>query len=323
MEEALPGPDAAALIEAAAVEGRSVSRRSLELWRSRGLLPRPERQAGGRAVWLYPRGSERQLSRLLYWRQRTRSLDEILLALWVEGFAIEGELARGALLRFTQRWLTMIDTELGEAAKKDETAFVDAWARKVARVRGKGSLPRGSRMRLADRERACGYLVSAVFGMEDELARREADLPHLERLLGLRRGHGGGLSTTMPLRDGGGEGMRLPSAKETEGAVREARPEELELVRRVMWMLTTLFPVLIPTLFVEQAVKAHEFTEIAVGFFSEPPPGFFPFAATVLLVLLRSKEAGLEELRGHLEALQPSVVRGGLAELLTDNADAG
>lgn len=153
------------MIAAAASEGHSVTARSLELWRYRGLLPRPRRQAGGRALWLYPAETELQLARLLYWRTRTRSHDEILLVLWVEGFPIELGRVQAALSAFLARWTKMIAQETEGSGEEGEAALVDSLARKLARMRGKAPLPHLVRMRLNDRERAYGYMVATMFGM--------------------------------------------------------------------------------------------------------------------------------------------------------------
>lgn len=295
--------DSAALIDAAAAHNYKATPRSLELWRYRGLLPRPERQLGGRAVWLYPEGAEGQLLRLLYWRGRTRNLDEILIALWIEGFPIEMDRVREALIRFVERWEEMIKAELAGSSKGNDEAVIDALARKVARMRGKEGLPRLSRMRLEDRERACGYIVAAMFGMEDELAKREGDLPHLERLLGFRRGHGGGLSPMLGLKDSQGQVARIPTPEEARRSIEAAKPYELEFGRRVVQVFTMLLPALLPILFADQAVKAVAVVDFAKQAFAEPPPALFPFLITVFVVSIRAKEPALEELQEHLEAL--------------------
>jgi DNA-binding transcriptional MerR regulator len=310
--------DSAALIDIAVGRDYKVTPRSLELWRYRGLLPRPERQASGRAVWLYPPGTERQLLRLLYWRGRTRSLDEILLALWVEGFEIELDQVREALLRFVERWGAMIKAEVAGTSKEDEEALVDALARKFARMRGEAGLPRGSRMRLSDRERACGYLVAAMFGMDDELSRREADIPHLERLLGIRRGHDGGLSPELGLKTADAQVARLPTPEEAREPVQAAQPYELEFVRRVIRVFLVVLPALLPTLLADQAAKAVDVIDFARRSFIDPPPALFPFMVTVFLVSLHAKELAPEELQDSLNALNPDAITKELMEAPSD-----
>jgi hypothetical protein len=309
--------DSAALIDIAATRDYRATPRSLELWRYRGLLPRPARQASGRAVWLYPAGTERQLLRLLHWRGRTRNLDEVLVALWIEGFEIKLDRVREALVRFVERWDAMIQAEVAGTSKGDEEAVVDALARKFARMRGEASLPRLSRMRLSERERACGYLVAAMFGMEEELAKREADLPHLERMLGLRRGHGGGISATVGLNDAKGNVARLPAPAQAREAVRTAQPIELELARRGVQVFLFVLPAALPALFANEAVKAVDVVDFVRRSAAEPPPALFEFLLTVFLVSLRAKEPAMEELQAQLGAMEPNAFRQGLAELLS------
>src|SRR5947209_1494667 len=93
------GIDAAGLIAAAANHGFKVSHRSLELWRYRGLLPRGRRSPGTKAGCVYPAHTQAQLLRLLHWRHRTRRLDSVLIALWVDGFDVCPDHARAAMIR--------------------------------------------------------------------------------------------------------------------------------------------------------------------------------------------------------------------------------
>src|SRR4051812_5816274 len=64
------------------------TRRQLESWRSKGLLPRPVRCHGGRAVWRYPPAAAEQLRRLLHWRRRVPDLELVRIMLWLEDFPL-------------------------------------------------------------------------------------------------------------------------------------------------------------------------------------------------------------------------------------------
>jgi len=308
-------PDTAELIASAGVE-EAPSARSLELWRYRGLLPRPERQRGARARWLYPVGTERQLERLLHWRRRTRSQDQILLALWLEGFPICPERVRRALAGFVSGWEKMIVTETAGSGPGEEAALVDGLARRVARMRGEPAFPRAARMRLSEREAACGYMLATVLGLDEEIARRESDLVHLERMLGMRSGHDGGLSAQLGLREPGGAAMRLPTPTEVRAAIEEASAMELEFVRRVVYVLLFWLPPLLPVLLGDQAVKAAHLVDLVTEIFTDPPPAAFPFLVAVPLVLLHAKDPAIVELQTHLDSLDPSAVGGELAKLV-------
>jgi hypothetical protein len=307
--------DTAELIAAAGPE-EAPSARSLELWRYRGLLPRPERQRGTRARWLYPVGTERQLERLLHWRRRTRSHDQILLALWLEGFPIDPERVRGALASFVSGWEKMIATETAGSGSGEEAALVDSLARRVARMRGTAAFPRTARMRLGEREAACGYMLATMLDLEEEIARRKSDLVHLERMLGIRSGRDGGLSAQLGLREPGGAAMRLPTPTEVRTAIEEASAMELEVVRRVVSVLLFWLPPLLPALLGDQAVKAAHLVDLVTEIFTDPPPAAFPFLVAVPLVLLHAKDPATAELQTHLDSLDPSVVGGELAKLV-------
>lgn len=315
MESAAPRLDAIELIAAATSAGEEVSARSLELWRGRGLLPRPER-GGGRRTWLYPSGTDRQLLRLLHWRRRTRYLDEVAVGLWLDGFPIEAQTVRASLGGFLSRWSAMIASEIAGARELPEAAMVDGLAHKMARMRGKHALPRPSRMRLADRERACGYLIAALFGMASELDRREPDLPHLERMLGLRHGHGGGLSPLFGLGDRGEGVARLPTPDRARKALAGARAEELELVRRGLQVFAFVLPTALPILFADEPVKAQGVIQLAEEAFTDPAPALLSFLVLVLIVSVAEKEVTPGDLGGHLESLEPLRARRELEGML-------
>lgn len=317
MGTALSGPTTADLIAAATEQGHEVNPRLLELWRYRGLLPRPQRQPGGRAIWCYPDGSERWLARLLHWRDRTPSHREILVALWVEGFPIELHRVRGTLIDFVAKWSEMIKRETATtASRSSERALVDGLARKLARMRGKGApFPRRVRMKLRDRERAFGYITAAMFGLEEELECRRADISHLERMLGIRTGREGGLSPTLGLVDPDGNAVQLPTPAQALDAVTKATPKELELVRRLVQIVIGWLPILLPILFAELGAKSVHLIDLIHDLFSDPPPAALTFLVTVLLVLLHSQEPSTEELEKHLQALDPELVMKGLSQL--------
>jgi hypothetical protein len=309
MEDGVERPDNAALIAVAAEAGHTVSARSLELWRYRGLLPRPERGAGAEAGWRYPVGTERQLSRLLHWRSHARGHDGILIALWIEGFDIDPDRVREALGRFVDLWIGMIEAETKKVDGEDESEMVDRLARQLARMRGEAALPRAVRMRLAEREAACGYLVAALLGMKEEVRRREADLLHLERMLGMRSGHGGGVSATFGLRDIDGELDLLPSPREVRAAIDESTAPEFELVRRLVGTIVVWIPLALPMLFADQPVKAAHLLQLTQEMLADPPPAALAFLVAVSLTLLHAKDPAMKDLEHHLGALsrRPSV----------------
>lgn len=317
VEEAPVGATNADLTVAAEAEGHVVSSRSLELWRYRGLLPRQQRRPGGRAVWRYPAGTERQLARLLHWRERARSHGEILIALWIEGFPIELRHVRTTLVDFVAKWKQMIERETDSSKEAGEGVLIDQLARKLARMRGRGApFPHLVRMRLSDRERAFGYLIAAMFGMEEELAKREEDIPRLERMLGMRSGRDGGLSSALGLVGPGGDIARLPTPGQALEAVTEAVPEEFELVRRMLQIFLGWLPVLLPVLFSEQAVKSVHLLDLSRELLLDPPPAALTFFTSTLLVLLHSQDPSLAELSRHLRTLEPELVQKELGRLV-------
>jgi hypothetical protein len=187
----------------------------------------------------------------------------------------------------------------------DIAAAVDALARKMAGMRGGATVPRVVRMTGPERTRAYGYLISAMFGLKDELARRRDDAVLLERLLGLRSGQGGGLASALAFDDISDRLARLPTPEEAKAVIAAATDQEFELVRRIVQMTTIWMPLLLPLLLTEQGAKARPFVVLAQEFLKDVPASFYPFLVSILLVSAHSQELGQEELVAHVTALAP------------------
>jgi hypothetical protein len=299
--------DAEALQAAARASGTPVTSRQLELWRYRGLLPRPTREKGGRARWLYPPGTREQLLRLLHWRDRAPSLDLVRIGLWIDGFAIGLPGVRTSLLSFVDAWTSMLERERSQNTE-DQAATVDALARRFAGMRSRAPVPHAVRMTLADRTRAYGYMVAVMFNMKEEVERRRGDAALLERMLGLRSGHSGGLSAAIALDDVSDQIARLPAPDMAARVIAEASEDEYEFVRSLVQVMTIWTPLLIPLLLDEGSAKAQPFATILRAFFSEIPPGFYPLVLCALLVSLHAKGPDPTELRTHVATLASGVV---------------
>jgi hypothetical protein len=306
-------PSTQGLLELAEREGRPVKAATLASWRRRGLLPHPRRSAGGRSRYLYPRGTDDQLRRLLYWRARSKRLYLIAVALWVEGFPIRVGVIRDALVEFTVDWGKGVEQIL--SAQSEAEASSEALARTLARQRSQAPIPRLSRMRQADRERAYSYLMAVMLGLEEEAASRSQDLPHVQRLFGFRRGHDGGLADQFPLDDLEGLGRELLPAS-AKLVLARASGAEMELVRRGVAMIMNWLPQMGPVLLADEPVKALDLITLIREFFAEPPAEVLALLAIYWLSSLQAKDPDETELRTHIEALSPAAVEVELAELL-------
>lgn len=307
-------PSTQDLLEFAEHEGRSVKATTLASWRQRGLLPRPRRSPGARSSYLYPTGTGHQMRRLLYWRARSERLYLIAVALWVEGFPICRGVIRGALGEFTVDWGRGV--EQIHAARAETESFPGALARTLARQRSRAPIPRLSRMRLADRERAYAYLIAVMLGLEEEAASRSQDLPHVQRLFGFRRGHDGGLADQFPVGDLEGLGRQLlPSSAKL--VLARASSAELELVRRGVATMMNWLPRLGPEMLADEPVKALDLVTLIREFCAEPPAEVLALLAVVWLSSLQAKSPNEAELRSHTEALSPAAVEAELSAFLS------
>lgn len=306
-------PSSQDLLELAEREGQPVKAKTLASWRRRGLLPHPRRSPGARSLYLYPRGTVDQLRRLLYWRARSKRLYLIAIALWVEGFPIRVGVIRGALVEFTVDWGKGVEQIL--SAPPEAEASSEVLARTLARQRSGAPIPRLSRMRQDDRERAYSYLMAVMLGLEEEAADRSRDWPHVQRLFGFRRGHDGGLAAQFPLDDLEGLGRELlPSS--TKPILARASGAELELVRRGITMMVNWLPQIGPVLLADEPVKALDLITLIRQFLAEPPAEVLALLAIFWLSSLQAKNPDEAELRTHIEALSPATVEAELSALL-------
>jgi hypothetical protein len=273
--------DTSELIAAAKRNGKDVSKRSLELWRYRGLLPRGRRQTQGRAAWSYPPETETQLLRLLHWRKRSRSHDLVRIALWVEGFEIDLDEVRASIASVAHFfWRGM----MRDVDADDPSKALDPLARTLATKRGKAGIPRIVRMSTEDRTRACALALAYLLNLKEEIDRRKDDLVLLQRMLGLRSGHGGGLAVALELDQEPTLIPPLPSPSYVEAILSSAPEEELELARRFARMIVVWIPLVLPMLAESHGDKARPMIELGTQLFADLPPQFHAFAVTASLV---------------------------------------
>jgi hypothetical protein len=243
---------------------------------------------------------------LLYWRGKTRSLDLIGLALWVEGFEIGVATARASLRAFVDAWERELARELEGA--NDVSGAIDALARKFASKRGRAALPRLSRMTADERVRACAYALALAFNAEEEIERRKDDAHLLERMLGFRHGRGGGLAGVLPLDE---DTLRLAGFRppgELRAMLDSATNDEFEFVRRLLHAIVVWVPLFIPQLVAQFGEKARLVGELARKLFADLPPEYYAFAATAMLASLHARGHPADELRRQLvQATQATI----------------
>lgn len=273
--------------------------RSLELWRSRGLLPAPVRQPKGRAVWLYPPGTERQLERLLHWRGKTRSLSLVAIALWIEGFPIEAERIRTALGKVTDQMASELDPS------GDTPAFIEQRARKLAGARGKNAFPRIVKMKSDERVRACAYLLAVALDAKDEIKRRKDDAVLVERMLGLRSGQRGGLANHEPFIDMVRNLRPIMAIGKVREALAAATHQQLELTRLTARLTNVWMPLLLPEMLAEYgATEAGPLRKLTEQNFKDPAIEVCTLQIIHQLLAMHERQPNADELTQAIAALQ-------------------
>jgi hypothetical protein len=180
----------------AEIEDVTITARTLEYWRHKGLLPNAERtgQAGKHPEWTYPTGTREQLGELMHLRERTKQPDLLRAGLWFRGFPVATNSARtsiAAALRDTQtKILKEVDKRRDPSLPPEEStwAALHKLGRTLARKRGRDALPRIARQPQDDRDSAVTLLLALVIGVPDASDRLAQDADKIERMTGVYRG---------------------------------------------------------------------------------------------------------------------------------------
>jgi hypothetical protein len=308
--------DLVGLIELASEHGHAVTARSLEDWRYKGLLPRPVRQPKGRAVWLYPPGTGRQLLRLLHWLARADMLHAVRIALWVEGFEIDLGGVRDSLR-------SLLDREAAAAKREpwpsdDLSTAIDLMAGSAARMRGRAPFPRVVRMTQKDRTRACAYALALMSGDQQEVERRSEDARLFERMLGLRSGHAEGLAAELSPLNGMNIGhlQKLMSVEHIGEVIDTASVEEYEIVRLIGRAMLLWLPMLVPVMRQLAGQKGAPLADAALEMFGDPAAEAYVVSTVGMLVSVHAKAHAGEEIRSLLAGTTPRAIDSELFSLI-------
>lgn len=187
--------DSAALLEAATAVDATITARTLELWRHKGLLPHAERtgQSGTQPVWTYPAEVAEQLQALLRLRATSKDPNVLCAALWFDGYAVDTARARSAVLSYLRRMFEDIEKTFAKLRKPGDDpsearwAAIEELARRFAGKRGKDTL-RLSRQSVDDRTRAFALIFGLGLDLPEASERLQSDAPVLERAMGVDKG---------------------------------------------------------------------------------------------------------------------------------------
>jgi hypothetical protein len=202
------------------------------------------------------------------------------------------------------------------AAAIEATGSLDQVAATMAAKRGHAAMPRAVRMSQEDRARAHGYLIALVTGQDAELEQREPDRVLLERMLGLRSWHAGGIAGAAGL---GLDARDLELVRPEEHAalqVKASSDDELEYACSLTQLLIDWLPVLAPMLLAEFGAKGRVFEDLIQGALADPPPAVLALLVVGVLRGLVASEQAPAELRRRRDALAAGTVDIELLELV-------
>jgi DNA-binding transcriptional MerR regulator len=228
----------------AAASDSAITARTLEYWRNQGLLPKAERtgQDGKRPQWTYMPQAADQLRALLRFRAKTRNPDILRAALWFEGYPMDLDRVRASMGAVLREFLHDFQKEIARRREQSRGQIsqwdaIEQLGRVIARKRGQRSLPRVSRQKQQDRDKAIALSLGLALGDLAATQRLDEEAPLAERMLGLDRARRPVAGFPAWLDGPPGEGLAvfaefgsLPSLIET---VESAGDEELHASRSV------------------------------------------------------------------------------------------
>jgi hypothetical protein len=243
--------DTAALVALAQTVEPNTTERTLEFWRSQGLLPHAERtgQDGVRPVWTYPAEASDQLQALLRLRSLSKDPHLLRVALWFDGYSVPTGQVRSSMIDQLRRLQEDLNKELAKRSSTTEqdtgTArweAIEEIARTYARRR-KGTT-RFGRQRLHEREQAFAVLFGLGMGEPAAVEALDTTAEAAERALGLDqarryRPNGVGPWLTGPAADGMALFAQVGSLPRLIETLEETDDAELDTARPVAFTLLT------------------------------------------------------------------------------------
>jgi hypothetical protein len=236
-----------------------------------------------------------------------------VLGQWLDDRPIPLAEVRRAAVQLLDGWREVM---VSLAAAIEATGSLDQVAATMAAKRGHAAMPRAVRMSQDDRARAHGYLIALVTGQDAELEQRALDRALLERMLGLRSWHAGGIAEAAGL---GLDARDLRLIRPDEHAVLQveaSNDDELNYARSLTQLLIDWLPVLAPMMLAEFGAKGRVFEDLIQGALGDPPPAMLALLAVGLLRGLVASEQAPAELRRQRDALVAGTVDIELLELV-------
>jgi hypothetical protein len=182
------------------------------------------------------------------------------LTRWVDDGPVSPAEARRAVLDVIAHWDNDV-ASIAEQVRGGESPLDEVGAT-IAAMRGEAGMPRVVRMPQAERTRAVAYLIAAAIGLRDELGAREADHVLLERMLGMRSWHAGGLAEATNIGVDVDDLMLLRSGEDAVRAVAACSDEELEHARLLAQLVADWSMPLTVMMLAEFGAKAGAFVEL-------------------------------------------------------------
>lgn len=185
-------------------------------------------------------------------------------------------------------------------------------AASMAAARSYAVVPRVVRQSLAERTSGHRYLLELLTGEEPSNGDRVA----FERMIGLRSGRGGGLTSMLGLGVEPADVDFLHAPEATRKAIAESTDEQLELVRLVVQFFADWMPALLPVLLGDAGPKGEAFGEL-VREHTLAAPVEAPVALVLpILARITSRPLPSEELGQLTDAFESGTVGLGILDEL-------
>ena len=160
-------------------------------------------------------------------------------------------------------------------------------------------------------------MIALLAGDVNELDRRPTDAAALERMLGLRTGHDGGLAHLSPVEDLVAAAREQLSVDRLHALIDDRTSEDYEFVRLLARTLMLWMPLLIPAMGALIGSKAVALVDAAAELGSETPAEVGAVLVLAMLVSLELKSTSSEQISGFLAELDVNAIDSELLSLIT------
>jgi hypothetical protein len=296
------------LVKVARAAGyETAKRRTIHQWVGEGNVARPRKT--GRD-WRYPVEAISQVWTVGRWRKQKLDPTMLRFALFVETGTVPGDEAVQIAGPFLEQWEEALEHERARLAEDPDALLTDA--EHAAKMRSRAPLPHRVRgVSLDERALAMTYALGRMLSMPLTDKQEEQGAYQLERIVGLRSGHGGAERDLSDIALSPDDWPADPAA--LASGLAGLSDERIEFARRGVEFLVAWMPALSTSLLGEFGVAFTPMIDILEEWSEQLTPGVYIAMFAVFATNAR-KRARNEQIHESLRDFRPPLLAAAMLE---------